>query len=907
MARSFAAPRAVYDLTWEELTEGLQAYYAPTPSQIARRFAYRRRVQKPSESVNQFLQALRVAAAQCDFPDLEDNLAEQFVCGLKDIFLRRRLLGKPKVTLVYAIDEARAAELADLSSVEIDRYLPHAAAFSIVPALPALPALPGPDPAPPQPSTYITNLIDELPPLPENFYTDQVDRLRATPHRPQQQQPALIRTPAASPACIGCGGSHTRSTCPFETAVCHRCGKKGHLTQVCRAALPPLSPAEQPPVYGRPPPPKNQPARRQQPRREDCYTPAVSINLASVGLSLTGVHSVVDTPSDVAAVLKDYADIFNGQLGQYKGTPISLNLDPQVAPIRLKAHRVPFALMLKVDAELDKLLAQGVLEPVDHSRWETPVVIPGCIFSKLDKAQAYQQLPVDDDAVAAQTIITHQGAFRCRCLQFGRNYSQIDKKALAAVSGVKKFHDYLYGRHVTLYTDHKPLLGLLAGDRPTPPILSPRMTRWTEFLAAYSYALCYCLGKHLGHADALSRCPLPCEDPQPVPCLSVLSITELDLPLTSTDVASNSRADPVLSQVMAWVVRDWPTEPIHPDCWALRSRQLELSLHSGCLLWGDHVVIPSVLRNQVLQRLHADHPGVAGMKALARSYVWWPGLDSEIEAWVARCVPCQESCPSPPSSPSREWEMPRGPWSRIHIDFAGPFHGQVFLVAVDAYSRWVELILMLSTTAKSTVWALRWLFATHGLPDTVVSDNGPQFTSTAFQTFLAAQGIRHAPVAPYHPASNGRAERAVRSAKEALGRMNQGDWQEHQDHNSFLLCVPVSNLLATFYGSLEQCSVKTLRKSTTREALRQKLSDRSLSSPQTRDMPATRGYKFGYADDLAIAVQEKHMEGAVSLFSQNLKILGKFFTVWRLTPSDSKMVTMCFQQTSITPIHSTLE
>ncbi|XP_032068994.1 uncharacterized protein K02A2.6-like [Thamnophis elegans] len=207
-------------------------------------------------------------------------------------------------------------------------------------------------------------------------------------------------------------------------------------------------------------------------------------------------------------------------------------------------------------------------------------------------------------------------------------------------------------------------------------------------------------------------------------------------------------------------------------------RQAELSLHGGCLVWGDQVVIPTALRPQVLSLLHKDHPGIARMKALARNYVWWPLLDSEIAAYVGRCTPCQQSRPNPPAGPAREWEALRGPWSRLHLDFAGPFHGQNFLIVVDAYSRWVELVLMGSTTAESTVRALRRLFATHGLPDLVVLDNGPQFMSTTFQEFLAGQGIRHAPIAPYHPASNGRAERAVRSAKEALGRMDRGDWQE---------------------------------------------------------------------------------------------------------------------------------
>lgn len=77
---------------------------------------------------------------------------------------------------------------------------------------------------------------------------------------------------------------------------------------------------------------------------------------------------------------------------------------------------------------------------------------------------------------------------------------------------------------------------------------------------------------------------------------------------------------------------------------------------------------------------------------------------------------------------------------------------------------------------------LRGLFATHGLPDLVVSDNRPQFTSAPFQCFLASQGIRHMLMAPFHPAANGMVERMVRSVKEALGRMTTGDWQQRVVH-----------------------------------------------------------------------------------------------------------------------------
>ncbi|XP_042148867.1 uncharacterized protein K02A2.6-like, partial [Ixodes scapularis] len=196
----------------------------------------------------------------------------------------------------------------------------------------------------------------------------------------------------------------------------------------------------------------------------------------------------------------------------------------------------------------------------------------------------------------------------------------------------------------------------------------------------------------------------------------------------------------------------------------------------GCLLWGDGVAIPLKLRSRILEALHAGHPGIVRMKALARSYVWWPGMDAAIEEWVRRCSPCQETQPEMPRAPVHPWETTRAPWCRLHIDFAGPFQGKTFLIIVDSYSKWLEVIAVSSMTSLTVINALRRLFATHGLPDTVVSDNGPQFTSAEFREFLEANLIRHVTSAPFHPSTNGQAERMVRTTKEALSRIVQGDW-----------------------------------------------------------------------------------------------------------------------------------
>ncbi|XP_026578600.1 uncharacterized protein K02A2.6-like, partial [Pseudonaja textilis] len=155
-----------------------------------------------------------------------------------------------------------------------------------------------------------------------------------------------------------------------------------------------------------------------------------------------------------------------------------------------------------------------------------------------------------------------------------------------------------------------------------------------------------------------------------------------------------------------------------------------------CVLWGDRVVVPTKLQKRVLQMLHDGHPGIVCMKALARSYAWWPGIDKQIEAWVASCNKCQENHSAPPKAPPTEWETPRGPWSRIHIDFAGPTRGHTFLITVDAFSNWLEVNKMKATTTEAVIKKLNRLFATHGLPDVLVSDNGPQFTALAFEQYL---------------------------------------------------------------------------------------------------------------------------------------------------------------------------
>ena len=112
------------------------------------------------------------------------------------------------------------------------------------------------------------------------------------------------------------------------------------------------------------------------------------------------------------------------------------------------------------------------------------------------------------------------------------------------------------------------------------------------------------------------------------------------------------------------------------------------------------------------------------MKALARSYVWWPGIDKAIEQESKGCTGCQLTQSNPKIAPLYSWGWPARPWQRIHVDFAGPSLGKMFLIVVDTHSKWPEVILMASTSATRTIEELT-LFTAHGLPEQLVRDNGP--------------------------------------------------------------------------------------------------------------------------------------------------------------------------------------
>ena len=358
---------------------------------------------------------------------------------------------------------------------------------------------------------------------------------------------------------------------------------------------------------------------------------------------------------------------------------------------------------------------------------------------------------------------------------------------MGIVYGLKKFNQYLYGRKFTLITDHKPLVTIFGPTSSLSTMAASRMQQWALILYSYYYTIQYKPTAQHGNADALSRLPQVttpdalCSDQE----VHVIQRVVEKLPIRATDIQQATRRDPVLSKVLRYTVQGWPTGDVDAELKPYYHHQLELTTENDCLLWGMRVIIPEQFRQQVLREQHQSHPGIVRMKSMARVYVWWPGIDREIEALVRGCESCSQSRDCPQMAPLHPWEYPRNPWQRLHVDFAGPFCAKMWLIVVDARTKWPEVIPMETITTTKTVQALRAMFAHWGLPEQIVSDNGPQFTSEEFKQFCGLNGIRHVLVAPYHPRSNGEAERFVKTFKLAFRAMKGEDLLKRLDQFLF--------------------------------------------------------------------------------------------------------------------------
>lgn len=363
------------------------------------------------------------------------------------------------------------------------------------------------------------------------------------------------------------------------------------------------------------------------------------------------------------------------------------------------------------------------------------------------------------------------------------NYAQIEREALAVIWAVKRLHKFLYGRKFKLVTDNKPLHYIFHQNKTLSSVTAARLQRWAVTLMAYNYEIVHKATSEIPVPDALSRCASSGSEAGHFEVDAMQDCTS-DPPVSKDVIREQSKRDPIMKQLFKQVLHGWKRSTRGPLQQYAKVRN-DLVIENGLIFKGNRLVIPPSLRKSVLEELHKGHMGKESMKSFARQSVWWSNIDKDIEHFAKACEQCCKGKDySRPQWQSWPDEIDR--WNRVHIDFAGPLStGAYALVLVDAYSKWPEVHLMQKTTSEETIRRLRRTFSQEGIPHTLVSDNGPQFTSHEFTEWLNNIGCKHVKTPPYHPKSNGIAERFVRTLKNHLRASASNDLQAEVDR--FLL------------------------------------------------------------------------------------------------------------------------
>lgn len=394
-------------------------------------------------------------------------------------------------------------------------------------------------------------------------------------------------------------------------------------------------------------------------------------------------------------------------------------------------------------------------------------------------------LTTDASPVGISAVLAHKCAEGLRPVAYAsrtltaaeKNYAQIDREALAVVFGVKYFHQYLYGRKFTLRTDNRALTFIFKEDKPIPVMSAQRVQRYAIFLAGYNYRIEHVRAAEIPHVDALSRLPMKARDsinPEGIDKAYINCIFENVRTLADLDIAHFTQHDTVLKQVFDRILHgEWPTkeDELPLELRPYYRKRDELNIEEGCLMWGHRMIVPESLRAAILKELHSTHMGVVKMKSTARGFIYWPGMDSDIERISQTCHECIAMRNEPPKSALHSWPWPDGPAHRVHLDFAGPVGSHMYIIIIDAYSKWTYVKRVQNITSTKTIKILRDYFSLWGIPITLVTDNGPSLVSEEMEKFLKDNGVIHIRTPPYHPASNGAAENSVKTFKNFLKKV----------------------------------------------------------------------------------------------------------------------------------------
>lgn len=361
-----------------------------------------------------------------------------------------------------------------------------------------------------------------------------------------------------------------------------------------------------------------------------------------------------------------------------------------------------------------------------------------------------------------------------------QRYAQIEKECLAIVFGCEKFSQYISRRDkVTVESDHKPLQSIFKKSLLHAPM---RLQRMMLRLQRYNLDVVYKPGSQMFVADHLSRAFLSETEPDDEDVhVFALELETMD-PLSTVKISSESlprlqkttEEDPVMQTLKNTILVGWPDRkekvPLNiQEYWNFRE---ELTLHNGILFKNQRVIIPRAMRPELTNRAHSSHQGIDACIRRAKDVVFWPSMSKDIQEAVEKCEVCAEFQNNNSKQPMQSHEIPGRPWSRVSSDLF-TLNSRDYIVLVDSYSDFIEVGELRSTNSSDIIRFLKQQFSRHGIPNVLVTDNGPQFSSSEFTTFSSTWEFKHVTSSPTHAKSNGKAESAVKVVKKMFKKAHR--------------------------------------------------------------------------------------------------------------------------------------
>ena len=348
-----------------------------------------------------------------------------------------------------------------------------------------------------------------------------------------------------------------------------------------------------------------------------------------------------------------------------------------------------------------------------------------------------------------------------------QRYSCIERELLAIVFAVHRFHTYLYGRSFNVVTDHKPLVSIL--DKPL-TAAPPRLQRMLTKLQGYQINISYQKGSDNSLADGLSRFP-NAKNNEPIDLDIRVDFVHFT-PNRLNELQTASLADPILNALRETIIIGWPdnSKDLPLDIRPFWNFRDILSVNDGLILKGQQIVIPKTLQPNILEQLHTAHMGAEKTKLLARDAVYWININRDIDEFIHKCSICQTLRKSQQKEPLECHDIPTKPWSILGVDIFD-LHSEQWLIIADYYSKFPVLRKLPQPAPCSTVVQLmKSVFSEYGIPDRVVSDNGPHFSGSAFKEFSNDWQFQHVTSSPRRPQGNGFVERQIQTVKQTLNK-----------------------------------------------------------------------------------------------------------------------------------------